>query len=57
MTCEGVLFTHPVGCSRLPSDVNDVATTKSKIDYELHQFSFHCNHEVLEEEDECHFWY
>ena len=24
----GVLFTHPVGCSRLPSTVNDLATTK-----------------------------
>ena len=27
MTCEGVLFTLPVGCSRLPSAVNDLATT------------------------------
>ena len=27
MTCEGVLFTHTVGCSRLPSAVNDLATT------------------------------
>ena len=27
MTCEGVLFKHPVGCSRLPSAVNDIATT------------------------------
>ena len=27
MTCEGVLFTPPVGCSRLPSAVNDLATT------------------------------
>ena len=26
VTCEGVLFTHPVGCSRLPSAVNDLAT-------------------------------
>ena len=31
VTCEGVLFTHPVGCSRLPSAVNDLATTNSKI--------------------------
>ena len=28
VTCEGVLFTLPVGCSRLPSAVNDLATTK-----------------------------
>ena len=27
MTCEGVLFTHSVGCSRLPSTVNDLATS------------------------------
>ena len=27
MTCEGVLFTPPVGCSRLLSAVNDLATT------------------------------
>ena len=27
MTCEGVMFTHPVGCSRLLSAVNDLATT------------------------------
>ena len=27
VTCEGVLFTHPVGCSRLPSAVNDLAAT------------------------------
>ena len=27
MTCEGVLFTPPVHCSRLPSPVNDLATT------------------------------
>ena len=26
MTCEGVLFTPPVGCSRLPSAVNDLAS-------------------------------
>ena len=26
--------------------------------YELHQESFHCHHDVLEEEDDgCHFWY
>ena len=29
-TCEGVLFTPPVGCSRLPSAVNDLATTNLK---------------------------
>ena len=23
--------------------------------YELHQESFHCHHDVLDEEDECHF--
>ena len=59
VTCEGLLFTHPVGCSRLPSAVNDLATTNSKtINYEIHQFSFRCHHEVLdEEEDECHLWY
>ena len=28
VTCEDVLFTPPVGCSRLPSAVNDLATTK-----------------------------
>ena len=27
MTCEGVLLTHTVGCSKLPSAVNDLATT------------------------------
>ena len=27
VTCEGVLFASPVGCSRLPSAVNDLATT------------------------------
>ena len=27
MTCGGVLFTPPVGCSRLPSAVKDLATT------------------------------
>ena len=27
MTCEGVLFTHTVGCSRLLSAVNDLTTT------------------------------
>ena len=31
MTCEGVLFTLPVGYSRLPSAVNDLATTNDKI--------------------------
>ena len=26
--------------------------------YELHEWSFHCHHDVLDEEDdECHFWY
>ena len=30
MTCEGVLFALPVGCSRLPSAVNDLATTNFK---------------------------
>ena len=56
VTCEGVLFTLPVSCSRLPSAVNDLATTNLK--KELHQWSFHCHHEVLDEEDdECHFWY
>ena len=30
MTCEGVLFTPPVGCSRLLSAVNDLTTTNSK---------------------------
>ena len=30
MTCEGVLFTHPVGCSRLRSAVNDLTSTNSK---------------------------
>ena len=27
VTCEGVLFTPPVGCSRLLSAVNDLTTT------------------------------
>ena len=31
VTCESVLFTLAVGCSRLPSAVNDLATTNSKI--------------------------
>ena len=31
VSCEGVLFTHPVGCSRLPSAVNDLGTTNEKI--------------------------
>ena len=30
MTCEGVLFTLPVGCGRLLSAVNDLTTTNSK---------------------------
>ena len=30
VTCEGVLFAPTVGCSRLPSAVNDLATTNSK---------------------------
>ena len=30
MTCDGVLFTLPVGCSILPSAVNDLATTNIK---------------------------
>ena len=31
VTYEGVLFTSPVGCSRLLSDVNDLTTTNLKI--------------------------
>ena len=56
---EASHFTHPVGCSRLPSAVNDLATTISKKNnHELFQFPFHCHYEVLEEEeDECHLWY
>ena len=30
MTYAGVLFTHPVGCSRWLSTVNDLTTTNSK---------------------------
>ena len=30
VTYEGVLFTHPVGCSRLLSAVNDLTTTNLK---------------------------
>ena len=87
-----VLFTHPVGCSRLLSPVNDLTTTKKILQsvtseqlceetaqrvspfymllfhelrgawlnefYELHQESFHCHHDVLDEEDDgCHFRY
>ena len=37
VTCEGVLFAPPVGCSRLPSAVNDLATI-SKI---MSSTSFH----------------
>ena len=48
VTCERVLFTLLVGCSRLPSAVNDLATTFSKKYCELHQFSFHCHHDVLD---------
>ena len=29
VTCEGVLFTHPVGCSRMLSAVDDLKKTKS----------------------------
>ena len=36
MTCEGVLLTSPVGCSRLPSAVNDLATTKKKRSTSFH---------------------
>ena len=86
-----MLFTPPVGCSRLPSAVNDLTTKKilqsvtseqlseeaaqrvapfydaalSRAQmcltfleefYELHQESFHCHHDVLDEEDDgCHF--
>ena len=91
VTCEGVLFTHSVGCSKLPSTVNDLTTNEKLSKYhsellceeaastsrpvlwcrsfhelrstclwwisELHQWSFHCHHEVLDEDDECHFWY
>ena len=89
----GVLFPHPVGCSRLLSAGNDLATKKINLSkchseqlseetsstgrpvlwcrsfhklkrnwlwwiYELHQWSFHCHHDVLDEkDDECHFWY
>ena len=35
-TCEGVLFTVPVGCSRLLSAVNDLTTKKSKILSKFH---------------------
>ena len=49
----GVLFTPPVGCSRLPSAENDPVLKKN----ELHQFLSHCLHEELEEEDGCHLWY
>ena len=41
MTCEGVLFTHPVGCSRLLSAVNDLATTNSKKNFFMSSTSFH----------------
>ena len=51
VTCEGVLFTPPVGCSRLPSAVNDLATTTFFLN-ELHRCSFHCHHKVLEEEED-----
>ena len=30
VTCEGVLFTHTVGCSRLLSAVNNLTTTNFK---------------------------
>ena len=30
VTCEGVLFKHPVGCSRLQPAVNDPTTTNQK---------------------------
>ena len=36
VTCEGVLFTPPVGCSRLLSAVNDLTTTSSKILSKFH---------------------
>ena len=49
MTCEGVLFTPPVGCGILPSAVNGLATTFfTRKNCELHQCSVHCHHEVLE---------
>ena len=55
---RSVLFTHSIGCSGLLSAVNDLAKTNFFLKkYEPHQFSFHCHHEVLEEEeDECHLW-
>ena len=36
VTCEGVLFTLPVGCSRLLAAVNDLTTTNSKILSKFH---------------------
>ena len=87
----GVVFTHPVGCSRLLSTLNDLTATNWKnlesrrvwgcvrkrhngsplsalymssvADFtvnchELHQESFHCHQDVLDEEDDgCHCWY
>ena len=41
VTCEGVLFTHSVGCSRLPSAVNDLATTFFFLKKKMSSTSFH----------------
>ena len=55
-----------VFCSHTPSVAADcyqlwtilLQLLRKKTKFELHQFSFHCHHEVLEEEeDECHLWY
>ena len=56
VTYEGVLFTLHRRLQQIAISCN-LATTFFKKIYELHQFSFHCHHEVLEEEDECHLWY
>ena len=53
----GVLFILSVGCSRLPSAVNEPTTTNlKKNSHELHQLLSQFHHEELEEEG-CHLRY
>ena len=49
VTCECVPFTPPVGCSRLPSAVNDFSTTIFFEKKWSPPVSLHCNNEVLED--------
>ena len=55
VTSEGVLFTLPRRLQQIAISCKRSCYNKLK-NYELQQFSFHCHHEVLDEEDgEWHF--